>query len=332
MLNYGCSLRDVNERLGALPVVRRDADMVVSERDDLVTLGRCGMQGDALSAVVDLNCWSVVAHPDLLACVLPRHRIAAAVPRDVGITSDLALLVIHIWIGWPALNCMHGGPIGRPANDHLFMRSAMDALVGDFAGPPAQLHDEISKAAWLAALQSTDEVAAHVLHSGLHLALGLCAVWRAQTWSESPVAGEVQEDRVPDDLAAIVNAGPDGLHPVVENLVGHRTPLEECSFVHAQQCAELLIDGCRGEHPAAVTRCDREAPELALSTALAQTSEVAPVDLCLLARWSLESPHRQTRRLLALRVQPILQNRITALIAAFAQLAQEHHGVPHTRP
>src|SRR6516164_2349836 len=283
--------------------------MMMAKGDHLVPRGRRRMYCDALGAVVDLNRWSVVPHPDLLACVLPRHRIAAAVPRDVGITSDLALLVIHIWIGWPALNCMHGGPVGRPANDHLFMRSAMDALVGDFAGPPAQLHDEISKAAWLAALQSTDEVAAHVLHSGLHLALGLCAVWRAQTWSESPVAGEVQEDRVPDDLAAIVNAGPDGLHPVVQNLIRYRTPLEERSFMHAQQCAELLIDSRRGEHPAAVTRCDGEAPELALSIALAQTSEVAPVDLRLLARRSLEPLHRQARGLLALRVQPILQNR-----------------------
>ena len=70
MLNHRRSLRDVNERLGALPVVRRDADMVVSERDDLVTLGRCGMHRDALGAVVDLNRWSVVAHPDFLACIL----------------------------------------------------------------------------------------------------------------------------------------------------------------------------------------------------------------------------------------------------------------------
>src|SRR5580692_3548255 len=165
MLDHRCTLRDVDQRLGALPVVRGDADMVVREGDNLVAPGCRCMYRDALGAIADLHGRSVVAHPDLLARVLPRYGIAAAVPGDIGITSDLALLIIHIWIGRPALDSMHGGTIRLPPNDHLFVRGAVDALVGHFAGPPAQLHVEISKAAWLATLQPADEVAAHVLHA-----------------------------------------------------------------------------------------------------------------------------------------------------------------------
>ncbi len=102
------------------------------------------------------------------------------------------------------------------------MRRAVDAQVGDFGNPPSQLNVQTAEAGRFAAQQSAQEVAPHILHARLHLALGLRAIWPAQPRRETPLAGEVQEDGVPDDLAVLVDAGPDGLHPVVENLLRNR--------------------------------------------------------------------------------------------------------------
>ena len=102
--------------------------------------------------------------------------------------------------------------------------------------------------------------------------------------------------------------------------------------MHAQQCAQLLVRCRRSHHPAAITQRHREAPQLAFPAILGKTAEMAPVHLSLLARCRLKSLHRNRLGLLALRVKPVLQNRVTAAVVALPQLAQKYRGVPDTRP
>jgi len=49
----------------------RNADVMMAEHEDLVTPSYRNMHGDALGTVADLDLGAVIAHPELLACVLP---------------------------------------------------------------------------------------------------------------------------------------------------------------------------------------------------------------------------------------------------------------------
>jgi len=63
--------------------------------------------------------------------------------------------------------------------------------------------------------QAAQKIPPHILYARLNFAFGLSSVWPAQSRSETPITRKVQKHRVPDDLAALVRARPDGLHPIV---------------------------------------------------------------------------------------------------------------------
>ncbi len=63
----------------------------------------------------------------------PPHRIAAAAPRNISVTRHFPLLVIHIRIGRAFIQPLHGELILIPADQHLFVRCAVDPLVGCLA-------------------------------------------------------------------------------------------------------------------------------------------------------------------------------------------------------
>src|ERR1700730_696571 len=119
------------------------------------------------------------------------------------------------------------------------MRRAMNSLVGHLRYPTAELAVEVRAIRRLTSLQSTEKVSPHMLHSRFHFAFGLGPVRTAQPRRETPVAREVKEDRVPYDLATLIGARPDGPHPVVDNLLRHRTPLMKRGLVHAQQRSQF---------------------------------------------------------------------------------------------
>ena len=89
------------------------------------------MHGDPLGAVAHFDIVPVIAHPDLFARIVPRHRVSAAPPGDVRVARHFALLIIHIGIGRaPVENRLHGELIFVPAHQHLLVRRAVNALVG----------------------------------------------------------------------------------------------------------------------------------------------------------------------------------------------------------
>lgn len=81
--------------------------------------------------------------------------------------------------------------------------------------PPSHLRVEIVVVGGLTSQQSTREVAPHILHTRFNLAFGLCAIGQAQPRRETPAPCEVEEDGVPNNLAALIHGSPNRLHPVV---------------------------------------------------------------------------------------------------------------------
>ncbi len=135
----------MDQRLAILFVPQRYARMVFAERDDLMMSHRLRMHCNALGAVVNFHVTVVVANPDLFACILPRHRISTSLPGNVRIPRHFPLLVVHIWIGRPAVHWLHGELILIPADQHLLMRGAVNSLVRYLSHPAAQLGIEIGE-------------------------------------------------------------------------------------------------------------------------------------------------------------------------------------------
>src|SRR6185312_10080010 len=90
------------------------------------------ISGNEFSAATHLHSASLLANPDLLARIAPGNRIAAALPGNIGISRYLALLVIGVRVRQTAVHRLHTELIFVPANQHLFARRSMHALVGDF--------------------------------------------------------------------------------------------------------------------------------------------------------------------------------------------------------
>ena len=159
----------------------------------------------------------------------------------------------------------------------------------------------------------------------------VCARYAGEPWSESPVAREIEKQRVPDDLAAFVDVGPDRFHAVVENLFRHAVELAECLFVHAQKSAELLIQCRFGHHHPAVAQSEGEAPHAMTLAVYRQRSQITPVHLSLPARRRLEPPDGGCARRLPFRLQVLLHRRISTGVVAFPQLTRQDHSVPDPR-
>src|SRR5438045_8111179 len=98
-----------------------------------------------------------------------------------------------------------------------------------------------------------------MLDAGFELTLRLGSVRRTQAWREAPVTSKVQEHRAPHHLTAIANAGPHGLHAVVQDLFRHSTELAKCFLMHPQKRAELLVQRCFRHHHPAIAEREREA-------------------------------------------------------------------------
>jgi len=108
VLDYRCTLRNVDECLGALLVVCRDADVMIVEHNDLMLSARLRIHCNAFGALTYLDIGAVIAHPFLLAGIAPGLRIPAALPGDEGIASRPAQLVIHRRIRLPSVYRVHG--------------------------------------------------------------------------------------------------------------------------------------------------------------------------------------------------------------------------------
>src|SRR3989441_7807413 len=148
--------------------------------------------------------------------------------------------------------------IRRPPRSTLFPYTTL------FRSPGAQLRVEILQAARFASLQPAKKVSPYVLHSGLHLALGLRPVRPTQPWRKAPIPRKVEKHRMPDNLAPLIGSQPHCLHAVIENLFRDSAHLTERLFVHAQQRAQLLVQRRFGHHLPAVAQREGKTPKLLL--------------------------------------------------------------------
>src|SRR5579862_1729383 len=142
----------MNERLAHAPVAEWNVIVMLALSNNLMPSDCLAMHGDPFGAVADLDVVPVIADPDLFARIEPWHRVSAAPPGDVGVARHFALLVVHKGVGRPsAQNRLHGKLILIPAKQHLFMRRAMNSLVGHLRCPAAEFGVEIGEIRWLAA-------------------------------------------------------------------------------------------------------------------------------------------------------------------------------------
>src|SRR6185312_1950986 len=109
---------------------------------------------NALGSIAHFYPAVVLAHPHLLAGILPWHRIAASLPGDVSITRHLTLLIIAVRIGRSAVDRLQGAPFLTPASQHWLMSRAMYSLISDLRYPAAQLGIKIHQAARLPTQQT----------------------------------------------------------------------------------------------------------------------------------------------------------------------------------
>src|SRR5689334_1835434 len=94
----------MHERFAGAHAPQWDALMMRCGGDDLVARRRRGVQRDALASAANFNAAVLLTHPDVLACVLPRHRVAAATPCHIRIASNSALLIVAMRIGRPSID------------------------------------------------------------------------------------------------------------------------------------------------------------------------------------------------------------------------------------
>src|SRR6266849_3341812 len=331
LLHLRRALPQVNQDL-AFRSSRSQWDPLVMrrKRQHTVFALRFAVHRNPLAARADLHFLHHFPYPHFLACILPGHRIPAALPVHIRIPRHFAQLAIHMRIRRLSRQRLQAELLDIPAHHHLLMRCSVHALVRYTPNPLAHLRIQIAQAVGFAPLQATQEVPPHILHTRFHFPFRLCPVRPAQSRREPPVPREVHKHWVPDDLASLVRPQPHRLHAVVENLFRHAADLLERRFVQPQQRAQLLVQRCFRHHPAAVTQREGEAVQLLLLPGHLQRAQMSPIHLRLLARSRLEAPHRHDSCRAALRPQPVRQNRVTASIVTLAQFTQQHSRVPHS--
>ena len=96
--------------------------VVLSLRNDLMASRSLCMPGDSISAVPNFDLAAVLAHPYLFARILPGHRVATSLPRNVSVAGYLALFVVAIRIGRPSVDRLQVDSIFVPTDQHLLVR------------------------------------------------------------------------------------------------------------------------------------------------------------------------------------------------------------------
>src|ERR1051326_4459850 len=194
--------------------------MMFGHRQDLVFTGCSWMEGDLLTTVMHLNMILAIADPYLRTRVGPGYRITIAFPRYIRITCHLSEFFIHIRIWQSSSGRLEMEFFAFPPVIDTFMCCAVHTLVGNLPDPLLQVPIEVNQGAGLLALQSAQEVPAHILDAGFNLAFRLSAIRPAQSGAKTPVPGEIQKHRMPDNLATFVGSQPNCFHPIIKNLGG----------------------------------------------------------------------------------------------------------------
>src|SRR5689334_16582429 len=141
------------DRRSRLPEMHDDlvAAAVSAERNAAMVLGLCdhAVSGsavvlrDPIGAVKDLHAARVFADPDILAGVLPRHRITTTLPCHVGIARHAARLIFGNRVWRSVTDRLKRAALRCPPSYRLLVCSPVDALIGDCPYPLLHLCVEI---------------------------------------------------------------------------------------------------------------------------------------------------------------------------------------------
>jgi hypothetical protein len=255
--------------------------------------GELVVVGDELPAMRDDHAAAAAQDLDGLADERERHRVAIGLEADEVIVGHAAGLAhLEPEAGLPAgrdeVAALVGESIDRP-----LMRRAMDADVGDLRFPRTELLAEVLVVDEAPARQ---EVALEVLHARFDLTLRLRPVRAADVRLEPPVVGELLERGVPDD-AAVARRRAHRTRAVVEMVEGVAAEILEGPLVGVEELAQRLAHARLMEASSRVAEGEDEdvqrhgaGPEV--------DARLAPVDLALLPRRSLEPDRRALGRLL----------------------------------
>src|SRR6266446_9442409 len=136
LLHLRRALPQVNQDL-AFRSSRSQWDPLVMrrKRQHTVFALRFAVHRNPLAARADLHFLHHFPYPHFLACILPGHRIPAALPVHIRIPRHFAQLAIHMRIRRLPRQRLQTELFDIPAHRHLLMRGSVHALVRYTANP-----------------------------------------------------------------------------------------------------------------------------------------------------------------------------------------------------
>ena len=197
-----------------------DALMMLPLREDLVPIRAQPVQGDPLGPGIHFQASRDLTHPDVTTGHRPGHRVAIGTVGHIGIAAHAPRDVRDVRVRRPVRERLQMRALCLPGVPDDLVRRAVDALIGHRRHPGVQLAAQVLHGARLPAGQ---EAPFQIADAGFDLSLRLRPIGPTQARLKPPVAREVQKDRMPAHLAALIGAQHDRLDPVVEDLLGDAT-------------------------------------------------------------------------------------------------------------
>src|SRR5579863_1022824 len=97
-LHHRRRVLNVNQRFALLPCAQWNVTMVLRRGDHRMLPRSLAVNRDPVAAVMHFDFTPALAQPHLFARIRPRHRVAAALPGNIGIPRDFAKFVIDVGI------------------------------------------------------------------------------------------------------------------------------------------------------------------------------------------------------------------------------------------
>ena len=170
---------------------------------------------------------------------------------------------------------------------HHTPAGGVNPRVGDLGPPGVKLGIEIIHVPERA---GQEEVLPDIAERALDLALGLGPIRLTGAWHRAIMSQKRHQGGVIGHHPGFVLANHRGLHPVIEDFLGHAAHIREGRDVTAQDRLQVLAGNEPAPEPEAMTKRHREEPDLADNTGLVGElhSELGEIDLGLLARRGFE--------------------------------------------
>ncbi len=280
-----------------------------------------GVLGEDLVLVADDQLVFGLPDPNFPSGVFDRRRVPAAGVGHETVPGNPPALEDQRAVGGHASHRTES--FTWQAVDRTLAGRAMDSDVAGLIQPTAAKLEQVMCKSVVA--YPWPEVLAHVADPVLGLAFGLWSVGMAESGSVAVVAGEVEQTRMKDGVAAVVVTKPHRLGPVVEDFFWHAAVVMEGTLMTGEEKSQRLgVSEVEVHRARPAQRHDK-----ALHPLSAWLLEHAPVHLRLLTRSRLESFCGLVRRHLTEWRHELFEDAAAALIALLPNLVEEHLGVGH---